>query len=109
MLTLPSGHSRRRIATLLAIAMPLFAHAETKRPLPPLSRAEKPVLDSQDEFTFAVMGDCRATVPGVPLPRNFHDLVRDVALLRPAMVLFTGDAIYGYGQARQQLLMTSLP
>ena len=104
MLTLPSGHSRHRIATLLAIAMPLFAHAETKRPLPPLSRAEKPVLDSQDEFTFAVMGDCRATVPGVPLPRNFHDLVRDVALLRPAMVLFTGDAIYGYGQARQQLL-----
>lgn len=104
MLALLPGLSRQRIATLLAVAMPLLAHAETQRPLPPLSRATKPALDSPDEFTFAVMGDCRATLPGVALPRHFHDLVRDVALLRPACVLFAGDAIHGYGLARQQLL-----
>ena len=96
--------SRQQIAMLLSIAVPFLAHAETQRPLPPLSRATQPALDSPDEFTFAVMGDCRATVPGVPLPRVFHDLVRDLALLRPAFVLFAGDAIHGYGQTRQQLL-----
>ncbi|MEA3208230.1 MAG: hypothetical protein QOE70_1287 [Chthoniobacter sp.] len=78
--------------------------AETRQPLPPLSRASKPILDSDAEFTFAVMGDCRATLPTTPLPRVFHDIVRDMALLRPAFVLFAGDAIYGYGQTRQYLL-----
>ena len=96
--------SRKQMALLIVIVVPFFAHAETQRPLPPLSRAAKPVLDSPDEFTFAVMGDCRATLPGVPLPRVFHDLVRDIALLRPAFVLFAGDAIHGYRQTRQQLL-----
>ena len=78
--------------------------AENRRPMVPLSRATEPALNSETEFSFAVMGDCRSAFSRAPLPRVFHDIVRDVALLRPAFVLFAGDAIYGYGQTRQHWL-----
>ena len=78
--------------------------AETRRPLPALSRASQPVLDSKTEFTFAVMGDARPAMRGAPLPRVFQDIVREIKLLRPGFVLFGGDAIFGYDQPRQLLL-----
>ena len=44
------------------------------------------------------------TVAGMPFPKVTADIMRELALLRPAFTLYTGDAIFGYKQSRQQML-----
>ena len=58
----------------------------------------------EGRFTFAVAGDGRPTVAGMPFPAVTAQIMREVALLRPAFTLYTGDAIFGYRQSRQQML-----
>ena len=63
-----------------------------------------PALDSESEFSFVVMGDGRPTLANMPFPRVAMDMMREIALLRPAFVLYTGDSIWGYGDSRQEML-----
>jgi hypothetical protein len=57
-----------------------------------------------DEFTFAVLGDTQPPLPGMPLSAVTHQVMEEIALLRPAFVLHTGDAIWGYQDTRQEML-----
>ena len=74
------------------------------RPLRPVNpRAFGPVA-GEGRFTFAVTGDGRPTVAGMPFPEVTGQIMREIGLLRPAFTLYTGDAIFGYKRSRQQML-----
>lgn len=53
---------------------------------------------------FAVMGETRPPVPGMPFPAISYTIMREFALLRPAFVLCTGDTIWGYQDTREEML-----
>jgi hypothetical protein len=74
------------------------------RPLRPVNPRPYGPVSGPGEFTFAVAGDGRPTVAGMPFPKVTGDIMRELALLRPAFTLYTGDAIFGYKQTRQQML-----
>ena len=74
------------------------------RPLRPVDPRPYGPVTGRDSFTFAVAGDGRPTVAGMPFPQVTSDIMRELALLRPAFTLYTGDAIFGYKQTRQQML-----
>jgi 3',5'-cyclic AMP phosphodiesterase CpdA len=73
------------------------------RPLRPITSIVEPELDSEIAFTFAVLGDGRPTLPGMPFPAVTLQAMRELALLRPAFVLYTGDAIWGYDDSLEEL------
>ena len=75
-----------------------------ERPLRPVNPRPYGPVAAPGEFTFAVAGDGRPTVAGMPFPKVTADIMRELALLRPAFTLYTGDAIFGYKQTRQQML-----
>jgi 3',5'-cyclic AMP phosphodiesterase CpdA len=74
------------------------------RPLRPVNPRPFGPVGTPGEFTFAVAGDGRPTVAGMPFPKVTADIMREVGLLGPAFTLYTGDAIFGYKQSRQQML-----
>lgn len=74
------------------------------RPLRPVNPRPFGPPAGEGRFTFAVAGDGRPTVAGMPFPAVTAQIMREVALLRPAFTLYTGDAIFGYKQSRQQML-----
>jgi hypothetical protein len=74
------------------------------RPLRPVNPRPFGPLDGPDGFTFAVTGDGRPTVAGMSFPQVTVDIMRELALLRPAFTLYTGDAIFGYKRSRRQML-----
>ena len=73
-------------------------------PLRPVNPRPYGAVAAPGEFTFAVAGDGRPTVAGMPFPQVTSGIMRELALLRPAFTLYTGDAIFGYKQSRQQML-----
>lgn len=74
------------------------------RPLRPLTAVQEPVVDSPAEFEFIVSGEARPTLPQMPLPPKTVEIMREVRLLRPAFVLYTGDSVWGYDAGRQEFL-----
>ena len=81
-----------------------MSDAPGRRPFRPLTAFSEPALESEIEFDFVVSGEARLTLPGMPLPRVTRRIMREVAFLRPAVVLYTGDSIWGYGASRQEML-----
>jgi calcineurin-like phosphoesterase family protein len=73
------------------------------RLLRPITKADRIDVDSEDDFTFVVMGDGRPTLPRMPYPRVAQQAMRELRLLRPAFVLYTGDGIWGYQDTAQEL------
>lgn len=73
-------------------------------PLRPITRVAEPVLQSEEAFDFVVTGDSRPTLPNSGFPHVTHRLFGELALLRPAFVLYTGDFMWGYGATRQEML-----
>jgi hypothetical protein len=73
-------------------------------PLRPITRAVEPVLEFVEAFDFVVTGDSRPTLPNAGFPHVTHRLFAELALLRPAFVLYTGDFMWGYGATRQEML-----
>jgi 3',5'-cyclic AMP phosphodiesterase CpdA len=71
-----------------------------------LTHAVEIELPSTPSFTFAVVGDCQPVLPRMPFSRVTHDVMRELRLLRPAFVLYTGDRIWGYRETRQAMLNT---
>ena len=55
-------------------------------------------------FSFAVLGDCQPALPRTPLSQVTHQIMRELRLLRPELVLYTGDRIWGYRESRQEML-----
>ncbi len=76
----------------------------SQRPFPALTTLREPVPESDEAFTFVVMGETRPTLPRMPFPRFAVETMREIRLLRPAFVLCTGDTIWGYDDTRQELL-----
>ena len=74
------------------------------RPLRPVNPRPYGPVAGADGFTFAVAGDGRPTVAGMPFPNVTARIMGELALLRPAFALYTGDAIFGYKHSRQQML-----
>lgn len=58
--------------------------------------------DSGD-FVFVVAGDNRSTAKGAPLPRVLTTIFSEIRLIRPDLVLWTGDTVYGYGDKPAEL------
>ncbi len=76
----------------------------TQRPFRPLTAVCEPVLDSLEEFQFAVSGEARLTLPKMPIPHKTREIMREIRLIRPAFVLYTGDSVWGYDSGRQEFL-----
>jgi hypothetical protein len=74
------------------------------RPLRPLTTTSRLDPDSEESFTFAVMAETRPTLPGMPFPKITLDIMRELALLRPAFVFCAGDLIWGFQDTRQEML-----
>jgi 3',5'-cyclic AMP phosphodiesterase CpdA len=95
--------SRAAFALALAcLAAARGADASTDRPLrgagPPLAPAK-----AGGDLLFVVAGDNRPTQKGAPVPRTTRALFDEIGLLRPDLVLWTGDSIYGYGDSPAEL------
>lgn len=74
------------------------------RALRPITRVQRPVVESEQAFDFIVTGDSRPTLPNAGFPRVTHRLFEEIRLLQPAFVLFTGDFMWGYNASRQEML-----
>ena len=74
------------------------------RPFRPLTFVTDPQAESSESFDFIVTGDGRPTLPHMPYPGHALRQMREAALLRPAFILYTGDAFWGYNAGRQEML-----
>src|ERR671933_126202 len=75
----------------------------SSRPFRPITTVTEPCADSRESFTFVVMGDGRPPLPRMPYSRISLQIMREVELIRPAFVLYTGDSIWGYDDTPQEL------
>ncbi len=78
---------------LLVSALPLAA--VTDRPYKPAVAELAPAAAGAD-VTFVVGGDNRPTAKGAPQPRLAGTIFDEIGLLRPNLVIWSGDTIYGY-------------
>ena len=62
----------------------------TTRPLRPFSGAASHI-DATTELRFAVVGDAQPLLPRMPLAQVTGQIVRELRLLQPDLVLYTGD------------------
>ena len=101
---MPHFRSASLFLFVLPFALETAGQAESTKAFPAISTAKTPELESDTSFRFIVTGDGRPTAPNVPLPRIQEDIVREIALLRPEFVLYSGDTIFGYNDTRQEML-----
>ncbi|MDX6554560.1 MAG: hypothetical protein QOD86_755 [Miltoncostaeaceae bacterium] len=86
--------------------LPRLAPAAPPPPVPvlrPITRVREHRLESEEAFTFVVAGESRPTLPRMPWSAITQQVMREIRLLRPAFVLFTGDAIWGFDDSPQEL------
>jgi hypothetical protein len=62
-----------------------------------------PVLGAHDELVFVVGGDNRPTEKGAPLPPVFAAILQEIGWIHPGLVLWSGDAVYGYCDSAAEL------
>src|SRR5579871_1812414 len=88
----------RLLLPLLLLATPP-AFASSTRPLAPLPGTANPLAlaapADPDHFTFVLAGDNRSTGRHIPPPPTAGQIFAETRLLQPALVVWTGDAIYG--------------
>lgn len=74
------------------------ARSTTAASLAPVPSGHMQLVAPPDaqRFRFVVTGDNRASSHGAPMPPVFGAICREIGLLRPDFVLWTGDAIEGY-------------
>jgi 3',5'-cyclic AMP phosphodiesterase CpdA len=101
---MPRTRRGRRVAPLVllltALAAPLAA--STDRPLTSVGGALADLPPGRD-LVIVVGGDNRPTASGAPLPRVLSTILDEVALIRPDVVIWSGDTIYGYCEGRRQM------
>lgn len=99
--SLVSDKSKKLIETLILLLLffmfsssSLFAF--TDRPLKVIN--DIPIAGSGlKEFRFIVFGDFRTSRRDRPYNDNFFRILREIEMIRPDIVISTGDAYYGYG------------
>src|SRR5450759_901467 len=91
---------KRLLAATAVLATAAISRAES-RPIRCLGRA--PSLADGADLLFAVGGDNRPTGKRAPTPRVLSTIFSEVGLIRPDLVLWTGDAVYGYGDTAAEL------
>ena len=94
----------REIAAVAAAAGLLAAAGPTSHKLEPLptgyTRTTPPAKSGR--FRFVVGGDNRSSGNGDPMPPALAEICREVGLLGPDLVLWTGDTIHGYDDTPAQ-------
>src|ERR1043166_4835203 len=88
----------RSAMILLALSLALPAFGQIKS----LNHDLVPAPDG--DFVFVVAGDNRPTTHGAPYPHGFNRVIEEIGLIRPDLVLWTGDTIYGYGDKDEPAL-----
>jgi Calcineurin-like phosphoesterase len=83
---------------------PAIRGRKPERPLRPISSATVPDLDGGDHFTFAVTGETRPPAPRMSFPRISRTVMDELRLIRPALVLCTGDLIWGFDDTREEMV-----
>jgi len=67
---------------------------------PPLVPGTGPLRPAKTEsFSFIVAGDSRPHKPNLPLPPTAEQIFAAARALKPAFIIWTGDAIYGLSSA----------
>jgi hypothetical protein len=86
------------IAAAVLAASAGLAFADTTKPIAPIPTAITTVTppESPDNFTFVVTGDNRPPGAGDPIMPVFDEICKEISLIRPNFVFWTGDCIYGY-------------
>lgn len=84
---------RMAIVTFL-FATSVFAQMPALAPVPAGSQPINP-SSGTTSFTFVVAGDNRPAQATCPQPLQLGDVVKGIAALKPAFVLWDGDIIYG--------------
>jgi hypothetical protein len=100
-------HNARRRCTLdtttlccifapLLFPLPALAQSTGRLdPIPtPYTKLAAPA--DPDHFLFVVAGDNRSTGHGHPMPPPLDEICREIGIVHPAFVLWSGDAIEGY-------------
>ncbi|NTU41618.1 MAG: hypothetical protein HGA78_00905 [Nitrospirales bacterium] len=93
----------KRFAGIIAFLLVLSgsALASTDTPFPSLDGTIL-VQPGKDSFSFAVLGDFRPSRRDLPYNEVFDRMIDEVFLIRPDLVMSTGDAYYGYGGSLQR-------
>lgn len=99
--SLVSDESKRLVETLVLLLLffmlsssSLFAF--TDRPMKVIN--DIPIAGSGlKEFRFIVFGDFRTSRRDRPYNDNLTRILREIEIIRPDLVISTGDAYYGYG------------
>jgi hypothetical protein len=86
---------------LVALAGPL--RAVTDRPLKSITTELQQPAGPTADLTFIVTGDNRPAGRGAPQPRVLGTIFDEISLFRPALVLWSGDTVYGYCDTRAEL------
>jgi|HubBroStandDraft_3_1064219.scaffolds.fasta_scaffold08513_2 hypothetical protein len=89
------------VAVLSALGSPLGAVSD--RPLKSVVAELKAPATATADFTFVVTGDNRPSGKGAPMPRVLRTIFDEISLLRPALVLWSGDTIYGYCDSAEEI------
>jgi 3',5'-cyclic AMP phosphodiesterase CpdA len=87
-------------AMLLAAQFP--AAGATDRLIAPIDGTFADIPDGA-ELLFVVGGDNRPTGRDAPLPRVTKTIFSEIGLIRPDFIVWSGDAVYGYGDTEPQL------
>ncbi len=99
----------RRAVREAGVRLCSFADLREERagePVPvlrPITAVRTHRLQSEEAFTFVVAGESRPTLPRMPWSAITLQVMREIRWLRPAFVLFTGDAIWGFDDPPQEL------
>jgi hypothetical protein len=86
---------------LLCLSSPLLA--ATDRPLKSFPAADLKEPAAGADLLFVVSGDNRPTAQGAPLPPVVKAIFTEIGLIRPDLVIWTGDTVYGYCDSRDEL------
>ena len=89
------------LPVLLGAAAPLAGGDRAAAPERRQSRSRR--SSGTGDLTFIVGGDNRPTAKGAPMPRVAGTIFDEIALVRPAFVLWSGDTVYGYCDTRAEL------
>jgi hypothetical protein len=92
--------SLRILSVLLLLGAPLAA--ATDRPLRSII-AQPAQAAAGADVVFVVGGDNRPSGYGAPLPRAVPAIFKEVGLIHPDFVLWSGDTVYGYCDTKEEL------
>ena len=70
---------------------------------PLATSAELTRVENSTPICFAVLGDCQPPLARMPFSQLTQTIMRDLRLLRPDAVLYTGDQIWGFGETPQAM------